>query len=649
MDTPEKRFLSLAYPKDILVGKGRCEPKRTPFAWNAPDDGVSLHDLCVVVVNDRGLADRLENEFGILKTVPREDVGSKTVRYWFERSLEVDVLEYATCYEATYSGIGFVSFEPDGSGSIVPFAKEEVVWARSLAKCSVQVIPRELLDTVAVPRKNKMATKKTLMMMEGGKDGERVEMSASDRKWLHAMRYFDPFLDDSFDDDEPIPVPCGRTVFADLLCVIETLSLDPLKMSRTYFADTMRVADKLSAHPRVMRLFETGVPRLQLDIYEACPEWWSAMCLERSCREGRIGDGILTVVDEKLASRTKYVPLPRNERWLFHAQDLPCVPGSDVIVSDPVQALRDALPVEVKNLLMMFPGVLVLAGGAVLGHVSCSVAKGNDYDMFIVGVGDAEASRVLDMIHGTLAGRLRKLVRTDRAVTFGISRSSGDYCEIQVIFKSSDTVSRLLSNFDLDPCKVAVWANLYAGLVVACAPGWIPAMTHLAFPVDVSRWTNSVPSRVFKYYHKGFDVYIPGHARSAVMDVVMEMDVDMDGEFEQLELSGMAELLVQEARTLSWRAARGSHRMTICEFRRVSKSLRFRSDYDDDMNGVRNATYDFVNAGTTWIPVLKCLLGDDNKYVWRRAFGPYAQSDVRMHRAYDMDALARCLSVPHVA
>lgn len=210
-----------------------------------------------------------------------------------------------------------------------------------------------------------------------------------------------------------------------------------------------------------------------------------------------------------------------------------------------------------------------VAAAAAAGSGAAGGRGVGDYDLFLAGVADAreadailaEAWRLLTAteVETTVAavrqggekrahvmstlragGRRgqqppppRAAVRTGNAVTMVIpplfspdelgeprgGRGGGGTKEdvvVQVVLRLHASPMQALSAFDFGPCKVGCWweggrdGGPEGGLVVRAAPSWLPAMRHMAFHVDLQRWSVSSPSRVMKYVTKGFEAYVPG-------------------------------------------------------------------------------------------------------------------------------------------
>ena len=208
-------------------------------------------------------------------------------------------------------------------------------------------------------------------------------------------------------------------------------------------------------------------------------------------------------------------------------------------------------PPVVKRLLDRHPGHLVLAGGAPLGAASAAasrVARGGDFDLFIVGLDAAAATRLVreavDSDGSACSngrGKGGRWTRTGNAYTLVLPPGPGDAAPVvvQIVRRLYPTAAHVLFGFDLAPGRVGAWIE-DGRLVVRAAPSWVVAMRRMAAPVDLVAWSAAGHVRAIKYVAKGFDVYVPGLRRAALL---------ADGG------SGLAALVAAEHRILAARDA----------------------------------------------------------------------------------------------
>ena len=192
-----------------------------------------------------------------------------------------------------------------------------------------------------------------------------------------------------------------------------------------------------------------------------------------------------------------------------------CSATRKVLAVTDVLESRDVIPSQVDWLLRRYP--LVLAGGAVVGMLSPTLAEGSDYDLFVHSLDEAGADALLEDIHRELPEPEWRRIVSSQAWTF---IHHEDNLIIQIILRLYDRPEQVPLSFDLAPCKVALHYSKptlhETKRVIQCSSTFLSAMRQGGFPTDVESWSDSSVSRVLKYCSKGLDAYLPGLRRPFV-------------------------------------------------------------------------------------------------------------------------------------
>lgn len=164
---------------------------------------------------------------------------------------------------------------------------------------------------------------------------------------------------------------------------------------------------------------------------------------------------------------------------------------------------------------------LLLAGGSVANAIlSCSM--NTDYDFFIYGLSETEATAKIREIIQLLSQAYRtiQVTRTSHAVTCRVGgymshrrgrRIAGDYTEVQFILRLYSSISEILHGFDVDSSCVG-----YDGVTVYLTERADHAFRDLVNMIDFDRMSPSYEVRLSKYMKRGFSVYVPGFEWSSV-------------------------------------------------------------------------------------------------------------------------------------
>lgn len=260
----------------------------------------------------------------------------------------------------------------------------------------------------------------------------------------------------------------------------------------------------------------------------------------------------LVQVDAALSERTTYEPIAAVDgRWLFHSSPAPPArwpAGTRVLRKDPARAAEELLPHAVKAWLKAYPGELCLAGGAAL-QACCELTTRDpdiDYDLFFCGCSRERADQVLREIVSGLrlgvdydvayASRIALTVQLSLPTSNSESKSNSDSkstsnsksdsksksqqsAVVQFVTRLYQGMEDVLVGFDLPPCRVAIFSSDGKQLQAFCTQSFVASVQRMACWLktdDASAWTSTSAVRAFKYYAKGFDVFMPGIRRAAL-------------------------------------------------------------------------------------------------------------------------------------
>lgn len=503
-------FLKRYFPNDILmpIQEGTKHPmfphKNGAWSWEKFDKYyrehpdllnvcIVLHDLCVIDIDSLRLIHKYEALFPeeLIRGCPMEAT-ARGRHYWFARPKVADTHGYYDGAGQRESGVDFKSIHSNGTGGIVVVAPSTgKTWIQPLWKTTIIEMPENLLNAVAVPKH------KVIEMAVQFDDcyGPVVV----ENKWLGMMSYFDDKVDDV------VRIPCTKASFDDLIATLETNDLMTPQPSGEFIDNLVKTAQTLGLPARLINTLNAGIPRMHVDIHDKCPEWWRAMFSEKMwLMDGARDDTILCNVPADLGLGAR---LEKDERFLLpkHAHSFSGTLG-----------IREAISVcdEVRQILLKYPGKVVLAGGSALSSVVSGVPAGEDFDLFVVGVDSKEeANGIVNEIREMLG--VKRTCVTRNAVSFFLK--NGEI--VQIILRLYENIGRVLVGFDLHPCKVGVYSEDGQTIVAKCSPTWVEAIAKMAFPIDLANWSRASAMRIVKYMAKGFDVFVPGLRREALLPV----------------------------------------------------------------------------------------------------------------------------------
>jgi hypothetical protein len=452
-----------------------------------------------VDVDDKDTCAALEAHFPVLTSVPCEQT-TKGRHYYFKRSAKADRYGYFDGRAQVLPGVDFKTTCKSGtSGFIVVSPSQGKAWLRAPWDVPTIEIPDALLYAVARPH---FCTVNAVLTFP---DGTRLAVHKD--PWLPRCDYIAPLFEDSDCLIAPangtIPIGIGTaTVMEELLWMCEHRRL---RRWPTDLAAIRQMADFLGMPSCIYTLLSTWHPSSPVARTEAldrvCPAWASTA----------VEPGVLVDL-ASLKGPLAFVPLQRDQQWLFHDKDaaLPTY-VDDVLRPNPIQYARDSLPAPVLELLERYPNLL-LAGGAALSIATDCVTEGSDFDLFLWGADAAAAEAVR-----------RDLVSSD-GVTVSAQTGAAitvvwgpDEEVIQLITWLFDSPEHVLDSFDIAPSRVALGCFGEPGnLQLHARTSWVEALRHMTFWVDTGSWSEASVARILKYYAKGFDVVVPGLNRKAL-------------------------------------------------------------------------------------------------------------------------------------
>lgn len=519
-----EQWLKDSYASDVLipVSVGQKNPafRHANNAWSWTrfnetyrakdhDVGVLLQNICVVDIDTVKLVHEFEKRFPVLSDVPCEST-RKGRHYFFERSPLADREGYFDARSQVTPGVDFKTRCKTGNaGLIIVAPSTNKRWIRApwndVARGGKLVpIPDELLRAVARPQ-HKTAT----AVLEFADSEETV--CVTDNLHLARCDYMAPFFEEFADEEGSVTILFPSHIDSnDVFCVLDVLDGGVFPVMRSAEAESLVATADFMGVPMMKSFFSLTVPysklKLHMDLCSVDADW--AKYAQR--------DELVVLNPSTMYSLVSYTPLPKDERWLLHEYPATSIePGTSVLYDYPY--LYESLPHCVKWVLMEFPGVVVLAGSAALSQISPFVKSNKDFDLFVC---TKDASVAHDVLaHMAATSGILKSSRTGCAFTYVVRTETGKQIIVQLVLKLFDSLEHLLvQRFDLPPCKVAIHHDLKNGFVITATQACLASLRHMAFWVHPSMWSVSTTSRVFKYYHKGFDVFVPGLIRDALRD-----------------------------------------------------------------------------------------------------------------------------------
>lgn len=500
--------------------------------------GVLLKQLCVVDVDDFGVADELEERFPYLKWVPTEQT-RKGRHYWFIRSTFADAGHFYDGASQVSERIDFKSISPDGtSGFVVVAPSYGKMWLRHLARSEyapaadltdpavirsrkfiMAPIPDDLLRSVARSRIEACIphTKMTTAEWSGGNDHVMLVFDDSTSIMmkdiiksphvLQKMAYFDIMSLLSFPISEThmrVNVPCRKEDFQTIydFCVFKELVWI---QSSHGLQDVVDTADRLGLRMDVFQKLRYAVAEIQ-DVGCVCPELLNGLMRERIGRRDSASYKLVDVFDipphgdvvHKEEEDGLWFKDDGEHVWLFDGLDVPAL---------RICPNMRLLPSEVDLILFMYPGKLVLAGGSALSIAVDGVGSGSDFDLFLVDVDAEEACEILSEIERSFSQRPEcTVLLTRHAMTILFD----DHSEpLQIILRLHSSVAGVLLGFDIAPARVGIGYDSVGVLRMWCTHTWVTSVQQRMFVLESVFWGRGSVARIIKYVGKGFNCLVP--------------------------------------------------------------------------------------------------------------------------------------------
>lgn len=498
-------WLQASYPRDVLmpVKRGTKSPMYPhidgQWTWGDFihftqinksklgdfDLAILLHDICVIDVDSSDLCQDLENRFPMLKQAPYEDT-KKGRHYFFARSSTADKDEYMDQRSGVIEKVDFKTRCSTGNpGVILVSPSENKKWKRTPWSVGdiLPTIPDDLLRAIARPMRPVSSATLTFP--------DQSVIKVLKNSHLRRFGLMDEIIGDSEDVVE-IPLLLGESgLMEELLyiCQYRTVSSWPPRYS---IDDLQKFADYLCCSVSITRLLNIKNPASPLAwIYsiDAISHEWARDIIN-------IGNDELV----PLPSSITYVPLKKTNQWIYRDYPTAHKQGTELLRPPDLEKL----PPLVRDILRLHPS-LVLAGGAVLDMVcfpGVILTPPSDYDIYIVCEEQEEARVIIKRILETTKGGLK--AQTGAALTICM-----EDIVIQIILRRYNSLEHVLRTFDLAPCQVLLHND-----TIFVTPNWIHSIRHMSLWVNFHHWNQASVPRIFKYYNKGFEVFVPAMDRT---------------------------------------------------------------------------------------------------------------------------------------
>lgn len=489
--------------------------------------GILCNRLCVIDVDDVEVIKQLEEKFPVLTQpfVPKQ-MTKRGCHYFFKRSLLADTKGYYNGSSQVIKGVDLKTKCSTGTCSVLitcPSPNKQWIvppWQGVLIE-----IPDDLLQAVAKPSplpEPKLTTKVEIIQFE---DGSSIQC----KNYVHLLSQCDlfrPFFstddDDELFDTNVINIPGESTICSrDILDLHEfivskgSIERKSLSWKDVNNVDKLRkTADYVGLDVKIYnKIFDIQTP---LNTFQVIQDMWK---IDESWTK------IVFPSSEKERSSLKQVQGPilykplrnlEDDRWLLPNCSLRAIPSdSSILLYDDHNKISNhvwrQIPEFLQHMLKKYPEKIVIAGGWPLGLVSDYVERGKDIDIFINGINHQEANDILLEIVAKIP-KLDSIVQSCNAVTITYFDDMDNIIIIQIILRLYENIQSIFQGFDIDSCKIAiVWKETPRLL---CTSSWISSMRHLTVWLKYECWNKSTVSRIWKYYTKGFEVFLPGLYRS---------------------------------------------------------------------------------------------------------------------------------------
>lgn len=512
-------WLMAAYPRDIPIPipKGQKHPAfqyaDNKWTWEKfynykpkanENIAILLRDICVIDIDSKELVTEFEAKFPVLKTCPCENT-TKGRHYFFSRTTKTDTYGY---YDQRSGRVPLIDFKTVCStgnpGVIVVTPSEGKTWIHAPWTLGdvLPNIPDDLLDAVAHPVYTTNNTPTICLTFE-----QTGESYTTQSRYLHkfeVIRQFLPGEDEKLSDEEiTIPILVGKAEdLCELLYICENRQVSKWSVDLTA---VRKMADYLCCSTDVHRLLMVKNPASPLSwflsVYTVLGAEWAHVEFFNENDE--------TLIDVT-SQDIRYIPPVKNyQAWLFPKTACISVlkPGDRVLRENIAAFCQVMMPDVVNNILYRFNQTTILAGGAALWLTSHATGTPSDYDIYMCTPDPEHAKEVIAYIASR--SDVTVTAQTGCAVTFLVDNGNDNHIVVQVILRCFVNIQHVFKSFDIGPCKVAVGYLGTNSLQVVASKNWLQCMTYMSFCVDFHQWNPASVPRIFKYYAKGFEVFVP--------------------------------------------------------------------------------------------------------------------------------------------
>lgn len=439
---------------------------------------ILLRQICVVDVDDKDTADQLERMFPVLQTVARAAT-TRGFHYYFQRSPLCDADGYYTQHGVVVPKIDFKSVCSTGTASVILVQPSEgKTWiAKPWKSETLTSIPDDLLKTIAIPMSK---------IQFVFRDGSQLTVPITS-----ILKQFD-LLEHFITENEPtVPLMIGCAQDMQILLQLCTgqqfqwpFNVNSIKQFARYLCSSDKVlemVDETNPKHRLSWMFQ---------YHKQFPKW--------------LQDMSITELVDLTNLQIFYSPPLKSRQWLFPVSNcIELCEGEAMLRENLMDYAVKTVPLQVRQILTMFPDSICLAGGAALELVCPhTLVEPRDYDLFVIG-DTSEGIKIWQAVCKLLPNATA--TQTGNAYTWFIEP---EHQQIQLILKTFKSVEDVLQSFDIAACQVVLHRNRFWATQNFCY-----SIQHMSVVLDFSKWTQSTVSRAFKYYSKGFEIFIPGTMR----------------------------------------------------------------------------------------------------------------------------------------
>lgn len=154
---------------------------------------------------------------------------------------------------------------------------------------------------------------------------------------------------------------------------------------------------------------------------------------------------------------------------------------------------------------------LVVAGGCISNTINavCSNRMVTDVDLFVYGLSETDAKSKVDEVVKAVSSYCEDRYQSNLHILINkyvvsLIPDSKRELKVQIILRAYKNIYEVLAGFDVDSCAVA-----YDGRDVLLTNRSENAFRTRYNVVDISRRSPSYESRLYKYWKRGFGIYIP--------------------------------------------------------------------------------------------------------------------------------------------